>query len=134
MPQAGPIVFFDGVCSLCNATIDFLIRHDPDAKLRFASLQGATAASRLPVEVRGELKTLVLLTEAGGRYVRSAAVVRILWSLGGWLGLAGTLLWLIPLPLRDLGYRLVAGNRYRLFGRRETCRLPTESDAARLLP
>lgn len=128
------IVFFDGVCSLCNATVDFLIRHDRFGSLRFASLQGETAAELLPAEVRQELKTLVLLTETGGRYVRSAAAVRILWRLGGLWTLAAAALWIIPWPLRDVGYRLVAASRYRVFGRRETCRMPTPEDAARLLP
>lgn len=133
-PPAGAIVFFDGVCSLCNATVDFLLRHDRDGRLRFASLQGETAARLLPTAVRRELRTLVLLTETGEQYIRSAAAVRILWRLGGGWRLAAAALWLIPRPLRDLGYRLVAALRYRLFGRRETCRVPTEADAARLLP
>jgi predicted DCC family thiol-disulfide oxidoreductase YuxK len=128
------IVFFDGVCSLCNASVDFLIRHDPRGRLQFASLQGETAARLLPDDTRRELKTLVLLTEDGRRFVRSAAAVRILSRLGGgWKLLAG-LLWLVPLPLRDLGYRLVASSRYRLFGKRETCRVPGEEERDRLLP
>ena len=133
-PPEGAIVFFDGVCSLCNATVDFLLRHDRDGRLRFASLQGETAARLLPAELRRELRTLVLYTETGERYIRSAAAVRILWRLGGGWRLAAAALWLIPWPLRDLGYGLVAALRYRLFGRRETCRIPTDADAARLLP
>jgi predicted DCC family thiol-disulfide oxidoreductase YuxK len=133
-PPEGAIVFFDGVCSLCNAAVDFLMRHDRSGRLRFASLQGETAARLLPAEVRQELRTLVLRTETGARYVRSAAAVRILWRLGGGWKFAAAALWVIPWPLRDLGYRLTAALRYRLFGRRETCRVPAEADAARLLP
>lgn len=138
-PEAGaaetsPIVFFDGVCGFCNHTVDFLLRHDHRGALRYASLQGETAAALLPESMRAELKTLVLWTGGDRRYVRSAAAVRILWRLGGLWKVAAALLWLIPLPIRDLGYRLVARVRYRLFGQRETCRLPTREEAGRLLP
>lgn len=128
------IVFFDGVCGLCNTTVDFLFRHDRHGRLACAPLQGETAARDLTSKRRENLKTLVLLTEDRRQYVRSAAVVRILWRLGGIWRLAALLLWVIPLPLRDIGYRLVAASRYQVFGQRETCRLPTPEDADRLLP
>lgn len=131
---AQAIVFFDGVCGLCNATVDFLFRHDRHGRLACAPLQGETATRDLTPERRENLKTLVLQTEDGRQYVRSAAVVRILWRLGGLWTLAALLLWLVPLPLRDLGYRLVAASRYRVFGQRETCRLPTPEEVGRLLP
>lgn len=128
------IVFFDGVCGLCNATVDFWMRRDRRQRLAFAPLQGETAAQWLPVVAREQLHSMFLRTEEGAIYSRSSAAVRILWRLGGVWMLAAALLWLIPLPLRDLGYRLVAASRYRLFGRRETCRLPTPDEAERLLP
>lgn len=128
------IVFFDGVCGLCNSTVDFLIARDRFNRLAYAPLQGETADRLLSEDLRQNLRTLVLRTEEGRQYVRSAAVVRMLWRLGGvWMMLAA-LLWVIPLPLRDLGYRLVSTWRYRLFGQRETCRLPTPEDADRMLP
>ncbi len=77
---------------------------------------------------------MVLRMPTGETYVRSAAAVRVLWLVGGVWGWLGTLLWLVPLPLRDLGYRLFAASRYRLFGRHETCRLPQPGEAERLLP
>jgi predicted DCC family thiol-disulfide oxidoreductase YuxK len=129
-----PIVFFDGVCGLCNRTVDFLIRHDRKRRLKFAPLQGATAGRTLPEEIRNKLNTLVFLTEGGRTYVRSAAAVRILNRLGGGWRVAAALLWLIPFPLRNLGYRAVAASRYRLFGQLESCRMPTEADRERLLP
>jgi predicted DCC family thiol-disulfide oxidoreductase YuxK len=57
-----------------------------------------------------------------------------LWRVGGLWTVAGTALWLIPLPLRDLGYNIIARIRYRLFGKRETCRIPTPAERARFLP
>jgi predicted DCC family thiol-disulfide oxidoreductase YuxK len=128
-----PIVFFDGVCGLCNRSIDFVLRHDRRGVFRAAPLQGETAAGLLTPTDRESLHTLVLHT--GDRsYRRSAAVVRILWNLGPWWRPLAVLLWLIPLPLRDLGYKLVARNRYRFLGKRETCRMPTPEERERLLP
>jgi predicted DCC family thiol-disulfide oxidoreductase YuxK len=127
------IVFFDGVCGFCNAWVDFLIIRDPDGQLAFAPLQGETARQLLPDADRERLHSLVLWTPQRA-YRKSAAVVRILWRLGGvWRLLAG-LLWLIPLPLRNLGYDVVARNRYRLFGKKETCRMPTPAERTRFLP
>lgn len=134
LPPDRAVVFFDGVCGLCNSTVDFLFSHDRRQRLACAPLQGTTAELLLPTATRQELNTLVLRLPDGRQHVRSAAVVRILWRLGGVWKTAAAGLWLIPRPLRDLGYRLVAKSRYRLFGRRETCRLPTPDDADRLLP
>lgn len=126
-------VFFDGLCGLCNASVDFILRRDRSCAFRFAPLQGATAQASLPETLRQRLDTLVLQTTAG-TYVRSAAVVRILWGLGGLWRVWGCLLWLIPLPLRDLGYRIVSANRIRWFGAKETCRIPTPEERERFLP
>jgi predicted DCC family thiol-disulfide oxidoreductase YuxK len=128
-----PVVFFDGVCGLCNRSVDFILRHDHRGALRVSPLQGEAAQRVLDPADREELGSLVLRV-AGRTYRRSSAVVRILWQLGRFWTIVGALLWLIPLPLRNLGYRVVASNRYRLFGKKETCRLPTESERARFLP
>lgn len=127
-----PVLFFDGVCGLCNRFVDFVLRHDRQHRLFLAPLQGTTAAAELPDEVIHELDTVVFLDKQRWQ-IRSSAVVRILWQLGGiWL-IPGTLLWLIPRPLRDVAYRLIAKNRYRLFGRHETCRIPTAAERSRFL-
>jgi len=132
LPQR-PIVFFDGVCGLCNFWVDFLIARDPDGRLAFAPLQGETARQLLTDADRQQLHSLVLWTQQKA-YRKSAAVVRILWHLGGFWNVLGTLLWLVPLPIRNLGYDVVAKNRYRLFGKKETCRMPTPAERTRLLP
>ncbi len=135
------VVFFDGVCGLCNRFVDFVLSRDHRETLRFAPLQGQTANrlsltklfatqsnSETPV-----FDTVVWLDDSGTMFVRSAAVVRVLWQLGGIWSLLGTLLWLIPQPLRDLGYRLISANRFRVFGQKETCRLPSASERRRFL-
>lgn len=129
---ASPVVFFDGVCGFCNASVNFCLKHDTRQRLLFAPLQGVTAEQLLPGSLRERLDSLVFWTPERA-FVRSAAVVRVLWTLGdGWMILGG-LLWLIPLPVRDLGYRIVARWRYRLFGRSEACRLPSAAERERFL-
>lgn len=127
------ILFFDGVCGLCSKSVDFVLARDERATIKFAPLQGDTAASLLsPADVQN-LNSMVLWID-GRTFRKSAAVVRVLWRLSlGWR-ILGTMLWLIPLPIRNLGYVLVARNRYRFFGKKESCRLPTAAERLRFLP
>ena len=124
-----PIVFFDGVCGLCNHTVNWLLARDPEHRLRFAPLQGVTAGRILDQQIRNRLDTLVFVRN-GMTFVRTAAVSRILMTLGSRWKLLGGLLWIIPWPVRDLGYRLVSRCRYRLFGKHDACRLPTPAERA----
>jgi len=128
-----PILFFDGLCGLCNSSVDFVMKRDTRDVFRYAPLQGDTAAEHLAERDREDLDSVVLKT-ADGLYRHTSAVVRILWKLPGIWPFLGTLLWLIPRPIRNVGYRLVAKNRYRFFGKKETCRLPTPEEIGRLLP
>lgn len=128
--DGGPIVFFDGVCGLCDFSVSTLMRIDRDGKLLFATLQGETAGS-LPDEQR-DLNSIVF--REGEKLTRkSTAVGRILKELGGGWGVLGSLLLVIPRPVRDLGYDIVAKTRYRVWGRKETCRMPTPEERSRFL-
>ncbi|MCA9076738.1 MAG: DUF393 domain-containing protein [Planctomycetaceae bacterium] len=127
-----PIVFFDGVCGLCSHSVDFAMARDANATFRFAPLQGETARAMLPEEDTQNLNSMAVWIN-GRIYRRSSAIVRMLWGLGPFWNMCGWLLWVIPLPLRDLGYSLVAKWRYRLFGKHETCRLPTPEERERFL-
>lgn len=129
---AGPIVFFDGVCGLCNASVDRVLRWDRRGVFRLAPLQGETARQLLLPDDSQQLGSVVLRAD-GQTYRKSAAIVRILWRLGTACQIAGTLLWLIPRPIRDLGYMIISRNRYRWFGKKETCRMPTVQERARFL-
>ncbi|MCA8988289.1 MAG: DUF393 domain-containing protein [Planctomycetaceae bacterium] len=127
-----PVLLFDGVCGLCNSFVDFIMKRDRQGHFLFSPLQGEFAADHTTAEDREQLKTVVLVL--GDRtYRRSAAVVRVLWQMGFPWSLCGTMLWLIPQPLRDLGYKMVSRSRYRLFGKKESCRLPTREERARFL-
>ena len=76
----------------------------------------------------------VLLIESGCTYTESAAAIRVLRSLGGGWHVVAAMLWSVPRPLRDVGYRFVARRRYRWFGRRDVCYLPQSGDSTRFLP
>lgn len=129
-----PVVVFDGVCNLCNASIDFLLRHDRRGVFRFASNQ--SGAGRKLLSERGvdpENVQSVYLVEADGRVSsKSTAVLRIARELG-WPWRLATVFRVVPRPVRDVVYDLVARSRYRLFGRRQTCRLPKPEERARFL-
>lgn len=130
--SVAPIVFFDGTCGLCNRSVDVLLRWDTKAVLRFAPLQGTTAQALLPVAQVRDLDSLVLL-DAHGMHLRSTAAIRAVEHLGGgWRGMA--LLRWIPGVLRDAVYGRVARHRYRWFGKKESCRLPSPAERERFLP
>lgn len=125
------IIFFDGLCNLCNAFVDFLIKRDKDLNFSFAPLQGETARQKLPAGQPAKLNSVVLWNQ-GEILEKSDAALMILQQLGGlwWLM---RVFWVVPAFLRDLVYDFVAANRYRFFGKRETCRLPTPEEKARFL-
>jgi predicted DCC family thiol-disulfide oxidoreductase YuxK len=127
-------VFFDGVCGLCNRTVQFLLQRDRHDRLRFAPLQGETARRiLLPLGGRPEaLDTIYVVTADGRLLERSRAVLFAVAALGAawsWVGL----LRVVPRPLADLVYGLVARVRYRVFGRFESCAMPTPAQRAKFL-
>lgn len=126
------IVFFDGVCGLCNTSVDWILKKDKSALHVFSPLQGSAASLALsPFELR-DLSTIVLLKK-GRLYKRSEAIAEILIELPGFWRWAGYFLKRIPLPLRDLGYDLIAKSRYTLFGKKEFCRIPTAEERSRFI-
>jgi predicted DCC family thiol-disulfide oxidoreductase YuxK len=129
---AGPVAFFDGVCNLCNGTVNFLIDRDRGGRLRFAPLQGSTFASVAAAHPELQGIDSFVLWEAGRVHVRSSAAVRILMALGGAWRLSAALL-AVPAPVRDRLYDFVARRRYRWFGRTDACRVPTPALRARFL-
>ncbi|MBI5256800.1 MAG: thiol-disulfide oxidoreductase DCC family protein [Burkholderiales bacterium] len=127
------IVVFDAHCLLCNGWVRFLLRHDHQRRLRFASIQGSTGRGLLDrqgLQVEG-LQTL-LLVDGHRSWQHTAAIFRVLHVLG-WPWRAAWLAWLVPAPLRDPLYRWLARNRYRVFGRSDTCLVPSPDHAARFL-
>jgi predicted DCC family thiol-disulfide oxidoreductase YuxK len=147
-----PILLYDGVCGLCNRFVQFILRRDRNAVFRFASLQSALAADVL---VRhglkpGDLDTVYVVVNLDSHrpnpdshhpnegmneflLARSDAVLFVLNQLGGPWRAAASLAQLLPKVLRDLAYNAVARNRYRIFGRSESCILPSAEDRNRFL-
>ncbi len=119
------IVFFDGVCNLCNGTVNFIVRHDKNDVFRFASLQSATAQKLLRDKYprSGRFDTVYYLEE-GVLYEQSAAVLRIMKKLGLPISILYGLI-IIPPFIRNYLYGLISRNRYKWFGKRETCMIPS---------
>ncbi len=126
------IVFFDGVCGLCNRFVDELLHADRKRLLRFAPLQGSTAHGRLPAGMADAMESVVYLRD-GLVIQRSDAALHVLIDLGGWR-LFYRVFFIVPRFLRDAVYDWVARNRYRWFGKHDTCRLPTPEERVRFLP
>lgn len=127
------IVVFDGQCLLCNGWVQFLLRHDRAQRIRFASIQ-STAGQQLLAQAGLQVDGLQTLLVIDGErsWQHTAAILRVLHALGwpwrlAWVG------WLVPAPLRDTLYRWVARNRYRIWGRSDTCMVPSPETAARFL-
>ena len=138
VPAEPSIVLFDGVCGLCSRFVQFALRRDRAGGLRFAPLQGDAAARVLgpagPDTAHPDSVAVIVAPGTAEQRVlwRSEAVLHVLEQLGGAWRLA-LILFLVPRPLRDWVYDRVAVVRYRLFGQRDSCMVPTERDRARFL-
>jgi predicted DCC family thiol-disulfide oxidoreductase YuxK len=131
------IVVFDAQCLLCSHGVQFLLKHDRRKIFRFASIQsthGARLLSDAGLTVTG-LETILLVDDRRvdrRTYAHTAALLRIAHALG-WPWRAAWLGWLMPAPLRDWAYHLIARNRYRWFGRPAECYMPSNEDRHRFL-
>lgn len=129
----GPIILFDAQCVLCSANAQFILKHDRAARFRLAAMQGPIGAELFRRNGLDPADPETILVIEGDRVWRdSDAVLAIYTGLGWPWRLAGAVR-VIPRWVRDPAYRWVARNRYRLFGRRETCWLPAPEYADRLL-
>jgi predicted DCC family thiol-disulfide oxidoreductase YuxK len=128
------VVLYDGVCGLCDRAVQFLLDHEDGATLRYTPLQGDTAAAlraQYPNIPEG-LQTVVYVAD-GRAYLRSKAFLHLARHLRAPWRWAYHLRWM-PGFVLDLGYRLLASVRYRLFGKLDQCRLPSPAERARFLP
>jgi predicted DCC family thiol-disulfide oxidoreductase YuxK len=127
------IILFDGVCNLCNGFVQVVIRNDKKHKFKFASLQSEYAASlpELKGKIGNSLSTVVLI-QGNQYYFKSTAALKIARHLGFPLSLAYVFV-IVPTPVRDAVYNWVASNRYRWFGKRNECWIPTPELSNRFL-
>jgi predicted DCC family thiol-disulfide oxidoreductase YuxK len=128
------ILVFDGVCVLCSRWVEFVLRHDRHALYKFAAMQTPTGRKILVDHgIDPDDPVSFLLLERGRGYTDTDGIVRVLRSFGGaWRGLAA-LIRIVPGFLRDPLYRWLARNRYRLFGRHDSCMIPRPQIADRFL-
>lgn len=128
--RSNPVVFYDGICGLCNRLVRFVLKRDARDRFRFASLQSDFAAQVLARHGASteQLDTMYLLLDRGLPDERLAsradAAIAVLKELGGFWSFLGALLGFLPRWLRNWGYDRVARNRYRIFGKFDSCPLP----------
>jgi predicted DCC family thiol-disulfide oxidoreductase YuxK len=137
-PDSNPIVLYDGVCGLCNRLVQFILKHDSRDRFRFASLQSDFAQglmTRHGVDPH-DLDTVYVVKNYQqpdeALLARSDAILNMLKNLGGIWSLAG-IGRVLPRAFRDAVYKLVARNRYRVFGKHESCMLPEPKHRAKFL-
>ncbi|MBP2005105.1 thiol-disulfide oxidoreductase DCC family protein [Halobacillus andaensis] len=126
------VILFDGECNFCDQSVQFIIKRDPKASFAFASLQSEKGKELLRKHHAPEDIDSLVLIEHNRCYVQSSAALRICKHLKGAWKLPYVLL-LMPKPLRDFVYSILANNRYKWFGKNESCRLPSPEERKRFL-
>ncbi|MDG5777500.1 thiol-disulfide oxidoreductase DCC family protein [Haloarculaceae archaeon H-GB2-1] len=133
VPDEHPVLLFDGVCNLCNASVQYVIEHDDEGIFHFAPLQSAAGAELLQqCGLSADHMDSIVLVDGDDCYTKSDAALRVARRLGlPQSGLAPALF--VPKWLRDRAYDLVAEHRYLVFGRRESCMVPSADVRERFL-
>lgn len=133
------IVFYDGVCGFCNATVRFVARRDDEGKFHYAALQSELARAVLRRHERqvDELDTMYLLLDADRPTERllfnADAILTVMEMLGGGVARLSRVLRVLPMPWLNVGYRMIVRHRYRLFGKYDQCPLPPPALRERFL-
>jgi predicted DCC family thiol-disulfide oxidoreductase YuxK len=127
-----PVVLFDGVCNLCSGSVRFILKNDKEKKFLFASLQSGYGQNLLQqFNLQVDNFNSFILYQDGKIFSRSTGALKMFEQLSGW-GWVKTF-WIVPKFIRDAVYSLIANNRYRWFGKKEACWLPTPDLKARFL-
>ncbi len=132
--RATPVIFFDGVCNFCNASVQWILRRDKKGVFRFAPLQSETARFLLygrPVKL--DSPDSVVLLHNKRLFVKTSAAIEMLRNLGGLWKLVGMAMSLIPPFISNAVYDFLARNRYRWFGKKEECMVPTKAERGRFI-
>ena len=131
--QTRQIILFDGVCNLCNGAVQFVIKHDPHAKFTFASLQSDTGKKLLEAHnlPSNQLNSFVLIQEER-TYTKSTAALKVVMQLTGLIKLLYGFI-IVPVFIRNAVYTLISNNRYKWFGKKEACMIPSPSLKQRFL-
>lgn len=128
-----PVILFDGVCNLCNGSVQYVIRHDKQGLFRFASLQSESGQKLLlQYQLPQSDFTSFVLLENNRAYTRSTAALKVARQLSGFVKLLYGFI-IVPAFIRDGVYNFIAKNRYRWFGKQESCMIPTPALKERFL-
>ena len=133
MNSDNPLVLFDGICNFCNYWVNFAIKRDKKNRLKFTPIQGETAKKILPqYSISTNSLSSVIFIDKGKAYTQSSAALKICRYLnGGWKLFYG--LNIIPKPIRDFVYNIIARNRYKWFGKKDSCMIPSPEIKSRFL-
>lgn len=126
LPDNKKIILFDGVCNLCNSVVQFVIKHDKKDVFRFVALQsekGQEILKHIGINLQ-HIDSIILYEPGIAYYYKSSAVIEIAKNLGSWLSFS-IIFKIIPHFLRNLIYDYVARNRYKWYGKKESCMIPT---------
>ena len=123
MEQKERIIVFDGVCGFCNKSIDILIKLDTQKSFKYTSLQGEYVKT---LDIETDIDSIIFY-EDGILYYKSTAILKILRSLGD-IWVMSNIFYLIPKVIRDFIYDVIAKYRYKIFGKRDSCRMPKEGE------
>lgn len=127
------LVLFDGVCNFCDATVQFIIRHEKKEELKFASLQSATARAILQkYELHEKATDSIVYIHKGRAYLKSSAALHLARRLKGLYPLLFGFI-IVPPFLRNAVYDLIARNRYKWFGKKESCMIPSAAQRKRFI-
>lgn len=124
------ILYFDGVCNLCNALVRFIIKRDHRLKIKFSPLQSVEADKVM--KSKNFSDDSVVYYTGNQYYIKSSAILKLLGDLGG-VWRIFSILKIIPVRIRDYIYDMIAKNRYRIFGRSDTCMIPSEETRERFI-
>ena len=131
--QPQRVLLFDGECNLCNGSVKFIIDHDPHGRYKFAPLQSAAGRTLMRAhDLNPDQLGSVVLIEGKAAHLKSDAALRVAGGLGGAWSLVYALIF-VPRFIRDAVYMFVARNRYRWFGKRDECVVPTPEVRGRFL-
>lgn len=131
--EVHPIIVFDAECVLCSVNAQFVLRHDTRGYFRLASMQGEVGAALYREFGIDPADPDTMIVVSDGRALRDSDAVLAIWSGLGWPWRAVGALRIVPRAIRDPAYRLLARNRYRIFGKRSSCWLPSPEYAERML-
>lgn len=126
------VILFDGICTFCNRSVQFIIHHDPHRYFYFASLQSDIGQSFLQKHSIPLSEDSLILIEQNTYYTQSTAALKIARHLNSLLPLLYGFI-IIPRPIRNLVYRCIANNRYKWFGKQTACKIPTTEEKNRFL-